>query len=52
MSLVGLLMGSHFWGVIFNYTAEAAVDKNHLKPHPALSARLKLLIATHDLKDV
>ena len=41
-----------FLGGDYNCTADAALDRNHLEPHPASSARLKHLIETHDLKDV
>ena len=36
----------------FNCTELAAIDRNHLEPHPASSARLRRLIETHELKDV
>ncbi len=44
--------GFLFLGGDFNCTADAALDRNHLEPHPASSARLKRFIETHELKDV
>ncbi len=50
--IVGVSDEYLFLGVDFNCTAEADLDRNHIEPHPASSARLKRLIETHDLKDV
>ncbi|TWW59346.1 Transposon TX1 uncharacterized 149 kDa protein ORF 2 [Takifugu flavidus] len=41
-----------FMGGDFNCTVDARLDRNHLEPHPASSARLKRLLETYDLKDV
>nr|BAC82606.1 pol-like protein [Takifugu rubripes] len=41
-----------FMGGDFNCTVNARLDRNHLEPHPASSARLKRLLETYDLKDV
>ena len=39
-----------FLGGDFNCTADTALDRNHLEPHPASSARLKHLIEIHSLQ--
>ena len=36
----------------FNCTEDFKLDRNHLEPHPASSARLRRLMETHELKDV
>lgn len=41
-----------FLGGDFNCTENARLDRNHLEPHPASSARLKRHIEAHELKDV
>ena len=41
-----------FLGGDFNCTEDFKLDRNHLEPHPASSARLRRLIEAHELKDV
>ncbi len=51
MLFVTVLMIFSFLGGNFNCTEKARLDRNHMEPHPASSARLKHFIET-ELKDV